>query len=89
MDPERERVGRARLDAFITAQGQLHAEAMSLTMSLASAAHAGYSDEALAAIETDCRDLATASHALADLGRRLAKQWRQQRLAEERRGSTG
>jgi predicted nucleic acid-binding protein len=83
-EPERYQLGRQRLDAFLGAQGRLHAESMSLTLSLGFAGQAGYSDEALTAVETDARDLITAAHALADQARRLARDWRKQRIAAER-----
>lgn len=82
-DPERYALGAQRLESFIQAQAQLHGEAMSLTMSLGYAGAAGYSDEALNAIETDARDVITAAHALADNARRLAREWRDQALESE------
>lgn len=82
-DPERHALGQQRLEAFIQAQAQLHAEAMSLTMSLGFAGLAGYSDEALDAVETDARDVLTAARALADNARRLAREWRDQALESE------
>lgn len=84
IDPERERVGRERLDSYIDATAQLSGETMALTMAIGFAGADGYSDESLANIERDCRDIITAAHALADNGRRLARMWRAQRIAAER-----
>jgi hypothetical protein len=89
MDPERERVGRSRLEAFLDAQGRIHAECMSLTLSMGYAAHAGYSDEALQAIGDDAIDLRSAAEDLATLAERMADEWRQQRVADERRKAEG
>lgn len=85
-DPERHALGQERLERFIEAQARLSAEAMTLTMSVGFAGQAGYSDEALAAIDTDARDLLTAAHTLADHTRQLAREWRKQRIAAERGG---
>lgn len=86
VNPERERVGRERMEAFVGATGQLHGEMMMLTMAVGFAGADGYSDGALAGIEGTCRELITAAHALADNGRRLARDWRAQRVAAEREG---
>lgn len=84
MDPERERLGRERMMGFLEAQGRLHAEAMSLTMTLSFAANLGYSDDALDAIRRDARDLITAAHALAGQARTMADEWAKQRRTVER-----
>jgi hypothetical protein len=86
-DPERHALGARRLEEFVKAQAMLHAEATALTLSIGFAGSARYSDEALAAVETDARDLITAAAALADQARRLAREWRRQRIAAEREES--
>jgi hypothetical protein len=84
-EEERMALGSARFTDFIEAQSQVHAESMALTLSLGFAGSHDYSDEALEAIERDCRDLITAAHALAHLGRRYAREFRAQRVRAERR----
>ena len=85
MDPVREKVGRRRFEEFLAANGALSANQMSLTLSLGFAGMAGYSDEALEAIERDIADLADAGRHLCNVAERLRVEWRQQRIAEEQR----
>lgn len=85
MDPRRRAVGRARLERFITHQAMTQMECLSLTLSVATAPGAGYSDRTLEAILADADDLVAAAEAWATSCRALVSEWREQRIAEEGR----
>lgn len=89
MDPERREVGRMRMTAFATGQAMVQAEAFALTMSVAVTPGTGYSDEAISAMRHDADDLVRAAQAWAASCHELARDWKRQRIADERRRNGG
>lgn len=80
----RRQLGQQRLDAFVTAQANLHAMTTMLTLGISGVGMAGYSEEAIALAEGDVKDLERAARNLATVSRQLLDEWKQQRKRIER-----
>ena len=76
---QRARLGADRFTAFVEGHGQVQAMTMFLVMSVMTVPQQGYSDEALAAMRQDARDVRQAAANWAKLVERLADEWQAQR----------
>jgi hypothetical protein len=76
---QRARLGAERFERFIAGHSEVQAMAMILVMTAMTVPQAGYSDEALAALREDARDVRAAAARWAKTCEELADHWQAQR----------
>lgn len=81
---QRRALGEERLGRYMELNGLIQFHLQSLNLAINFAPGTGYANEALDVILSDADDFERAAKQYAAFARRLSKEWRQQRVADER-----